>query len=137
MTTADVLRKLIRGCVDDERTLRHESRFVGVAQAEVLTRLAQEREQFVTDLERLAKREQPHDGSWSELSREAERDVWVAAAGRNSGDAITSCRDSRARTEALYDEALEGPWPHDIEGVLVAQRRRLHDEADELIELQF
>jgi small ligand-binding sensory domain FIST len=34
MTTSDVLRKLIRGCVDDERTLRHESRFVGVAQAQ-------------------------------------------------------------------------------------------------------
>jgi hypothetical protein len=137
MTTSDVLRKLIRGCVDDERTLRHESRFVGVEQAEALARLAHEREQFVTDLERLANREQPHDGSWSELSREAERDVWVAAAGRHSGDAITSCRDSRARTEALYDEALEASWPDEIQGVLSAQRRRLHDEADELIKLQF
>jgi hypothetical protein len=137
MTTSDVLRKLTRACVDDGRTLRHESRFVGAAQAEALARLAHEREQFVTELERLAKGEQPHDGSWSELSREAERDVWVAAAGHNSGDAIASCRHSRARTEALYDEALQGSWPDEIQRVLAAQRRRLHEEADELNKLQF
>jgi hypothetical protein len=137
MTTSDVLRKLIRACVDDGRTLRHESKFVGAAQAEALARLVREREQFATDLERLAKREQPHDGSWSELSREVERDVWVAAAGRNSGDAITSCRHSRARTEALYDEALQASWPGEIQHVLAEQRRRLHEEADELNKLQF
>jgi hypothetical protein len=137
MATSDVLRKLIRACVDDERTLRHESTCVGDARAEALSRLAREREQFVTDLERLAKREQPHDGSWSELSREAERDVWVAAAGRNSGDAITSCRHSHARTQALYDEALQTSWPEEIQRVLAEQRRRLHNEADELIKLQF
>lgn len=137
MTTCDVLRKLIRACVDDGRTLRHESKFVDAGRAEALTRLARERELFVTDLERLAKREQPHGGSWSELSREAERNVWVAAAGRNTGDAITSCRHSRARTEALYDEALQASWPDEIQRVLAEQRRRLHDEADELIQLQF
>jgi len=137
MTTSDVLRKLIRGCVDDGRTLRHESGFVGVVRAEVLARLAREREQFATDLERLANRAQPHDGSWTELSREAERDIWVAAAGRNSGDAIRCCRHSLARTEALYDEALRASLPDEIERVLAEQRRRLHDEADELLELQF
>ena len=137
MTTSDVLRKLIRACVDDERTLSHESRFVGEARAQVLARLAHERKQFVTVLERLANRKQPHDGSWSELSREAERDVWVAAAGRNSGDAIRSCRHSRARTEALYDKALQASWPEEIQRVLAEQRRCLHDEADELIKLQF
>ena len=124
MTTSDVLRKLIRSCVDDGRTLRHESKFVDGPRAEALTRLAREREQFVADLERLAQREQPHDGSWSELSREAEREVWVAAAGRNNGDAITSCRHSRAGTEALYDEALLGSWPDETQQVLAAHRRR-------------
>jgi hypothetical protein len=137
MTTTDVLRKLIRACVDDGRTLRHESKFVDPGRVEALTRLARERDQFVADLERLAKREQPHDGSWSELSREAERDVWAAAAGRNNGDAITSCRHSRARTEALYDEALQASWPDEIQRVLAAQRRCLHEEADELNKLQF
>lgn len=137
MTTTNALQKLIRACVDDGRTLRHESKFVGGLRAAALTRLARERELFVTDLERLAKREQPHDGSWSELAREAERDVWVAAAGRNSGDAITSCRQSRARTEALYDRALQGSWPEEMRSVLAEQHRRLHDEADELIRLQF
>jgi hypothetical protein len=86
--------------VDDECTLRHESTLVDVGRAETLTRLARERGQFVADLERLAEREMPRDGSWSELSREGKRNVWVAAAGRNSGDAIMSCRQSRARTEA-------------------------------------
>jgi hypothetical protein len=68
MATSDVLRKPAR--VDDERTLRHESTCADDARAEALARLARER--LVTDLERLAKREQPHDGSWNELSRETE-----------------------------------------------------------------
>ena len=79
----------------------------------------------------------PHDGSWSELSREARRDVWVAAAGRNSGDAIRSCRQSRARTEERYDKALRSSWPDEIQHLLAAQQRCLHDEADELAKLQF
>ena len=137
MMTSDVLRRLVRACVDDGRTLRHESKLVDQVRAQALMRLAGEREQFVTDLERLAGREQPHDGSWGELSREARRNVWVAAAGRNSGDAITSCRHSRARTESVYDEALQASWPDEVKRVLAAQRRRLHDEADELIQLQF
>lgn len=137
MVTADVLRKLIRACVDDGCTLRHESKLVDHVRAEVLTRLAREREQFVMDLARLAKCEQPHAGSWGELSREARRNVWVTAAGHNSRDAIASCRHSRARTEAVYDEAMQASWPEEIQRALEAQRRRLHDEADELIQLQF
>jgi hypothetical protein len=137
MMTSDLLRRLIRACVDDGRTLRHESKLVDEVRAEALMRLAREREQFVMDLERLAKCEQPHDGSWGELSRETRRNVWVAAAGRNSGDAITSCRRSRARTEAVYDEALQASWPDEIQRVLAAQRHRVHGEADELIQLQF
>jgi hypothetical protein len=137
MKTSQVLRKLIRACVDDERTLLHERKFVDAERGEALTRLAREREQFVADLERLAGRRQPHDGSWRELSREVERGVWVAAAGRNVGDAIASCRHSRARTEALYDEALQASWPDEIQCLLAAQRGRLHDEADQLNKLQF
>jgi hypothetical protein len=109
---------------------------VDAARAETLMQLAREREQFVSELERLAECQQPHDGSWSELVREAERNIWVSAAGRNSGDAITSCRHSRARTEALYDEALQSSsWPDETQRVLTAQRRRIHDEADELNKL--
>jgi hypothetical protein len=135
MATSDVLRRLIRACIDDWRTLGHESQFVDAARAETLTQLAREREQFVSDLERLAECQQPHDGSWSELVREAERNIWVSAAGRNIGDAITSCRHSRARTEALYDEALQSSWPDEMQRVLTAQRRRIHDEADDLNKL--
>ena len=137
MTPARALRKLIRACVDDEHTLRHESRLVDATRAEALTRLAVEREKFVADLVRVAECDQPHDGSWSEISREAGRTIWVTAAGRNNGDAIASCRHSRARTEALYDEALQGSWPDAVQRMLAAQRGRLHDEAHELDELQF
>jgi hypothetical protein len=137
MNTSNALRKLIRACVDDACALRHESTLVDAGRAEALTRMAREREQFVADLERLAERQLPHDGSWSELSREAKRNVWLAAAGRNSGDAIRSCRRSRARTETRYDEALQLSWPDDTQRVLAAQQRRLHDEGDELVRLQF
>jgi hypothetical protein len=71
MHTSKVFEKLIRACVDDECTLRHESTLVDAGCAEALTRLAREREQFVADLVRLAECELPHDGSWSALSREA------------------------------------------------------------------
>jgi hypothetical protein len=136
MKTDDVLGKLIRGCVDDECTLRHEFRLVDGRCAEALARLAHEREQFVEQLERLGGSQQPHEGSWAELSREARRSLWVTAAGRNNGDAIATCRHSRARTEALYDEALQAPWPEDTRRVIEAQRQRLHDEAVELDQLQ-
>ena len=138
MKPTEVLRKLIRTCVDDERTLLHERKFVDAGRAETLTRLAREREQFVGDLERLGEGS-PHgpNGSWTELLREAGRTIWVAAAGRNNGDAIATCRHSRARTEARYDDAMQGPLPDEIRSVLAEQRRRVHDEADELSQLQF
>jgi hypothetical protein len=137
METTDLLRKLIRACVDDERTLRHESTFVDAPRAETLTRLAHERGQFVSALERLGQHDEPHDGSWTELSREAGRDLRVTMGGRNSTDAITACRHSRARTEAAYDEALKASWPGEIVRVLTSQRGCLRDETGELDELQF
>lgn len=137
MVTPDVLRKLIRACVDDECTLLHESKLVDAGRATTLARLARERQQFIAELERFEECEESHDGSWRELSREAKRSVWVTAAGRNRSDAITSCRRSRARTEASYDEALQSSWPEEIQRVLAAQWRRLHDEADELAKLEF
>jgi hypothetical protein len=137
MKTSNAIRKLIRACVDDERTLRHECKFVDAGRAETLTRLACERGQFVADLERLGEGAQSHKRSWAELSREVARDIWVAAAGRNNGDAISTCRHSRARTEAHYDEALQRFWPDEVLRVLEAQRRRLLDDADVLTKLQF
>jgi hypothetical protein len=135
---ADVLRKLIRACVDDERTILHERKFVDARRAQTLARLARERAQFVADLERLAERlPRRPSGSWAELLREVARDVWVVAAGLNNGDAIATWRNARVRTEARYDRAMERPWPDEIRRVLMAQRRRLHDETDELNQLQF
>jgi hypothetical protein len=137
METNTLLRNLIRACVDDERTLQHESKFVDATRAAALTRLARERGQFIAELERLGPHEEPHDGSWRELSRELGRDLRVTAGGRNSTDAITACRHSRARTETVYDEAMLAPWPDEIARVLRAQRGSLRDETGELDRLQF
>ena len=137
MKTSNVLMKLVRACVDDERTLLHESRFVDARRASTLTRLAREREQFVADLERFGARgPRRTNGSWAELVREAGRNVWVAAAGRNSGDAIASCRHSLARTEALYDQAMHESLPDEVGRVLAGHWSCLHEEASELDQLR-
>lgn len=142
MKTSDVLQRLVQACVDDERTLLHESKFVDAQRASALTRLAREREQFIAELERVgALASRRSRGSWAELAREAGRDVWVAAAGRNKGDAITICRHSRARTEARYYDAMHAPLneplPDETGRLLAEHWRRLHDEASELDQLQF
>jgi len=137
METADVLRQLIRACVDDERTLQHERGFLDGYRSVALTRMARERQQFVVDLEALAVPGQSKPGgSWAELLREVGRNVQVAAAGRNNGDAIATCRHSRQRTEACYDRALQTSWPTEMQRVLESQQGRLHEEADELNRLQ-
>ena len=137
MNPADTFRKLIHACVDDERTLRHESTVVSTRHADTLTRLASQRAQFVAALEQIQASGQPHDGSWGELSREAARDVWVAAAGRNEGDAITACRHSSTRTAAVYDEAMLLPWQGETLSVLSAQQRSLRDDAELLNKLEY
>ncbi len=138
MKPPELLRKLIRACVDDERTLQHERRFVDAGRAETFTRLARERSQFVEELERLGGRAPSRpNGSWAELLREAGREVWVAAAGRNNGDAVAACRHSRARTQARYDSAMQGSLPDEIRRALGEQLRRIRAEAHELIRLQF
>ena len=138
MKTADPLRALISACIDDARTLRHETKFVDAIRASTLTQLASEREAFVASLELLGERGQRRPGgSWAELLREARRDAWTSAAGSNVGDAIASCRRSHARTESRYDEILRAPLTAEIKVVLTEQRRLLRDEANRLNQLQF
>ena len=134
MKTAHLLRRVIRACVDDERTLQHEQRFVDDARRSgTLGRLVRERRQFLQDLTKLAAPGQSGPtGSWAELLREVGRSLQVAAGGRNSKDAIASCRHSRARTEASYDRALEASWPAETQRVLEFQRGRLQEETREL-----
>jgi hypothetical protein len=136
MKTTAVIHKLIRACVDDERTLRHESRFVDPARAATLMKLAAEREQFVTELEPFEGTASSRVGSMAELSREVGRDLWVTAGGPNIGDAITACRHSRARTEAAYEHALREYLPDPVLDVLTEQRGRLHDEIAVLDQLR-
>jgi hypothetical protein len=135
---AQLLRKLMRACVDDERTLRHEHGFVDGERGTVLARLARERRQFVLDLEALAAPGQSElSGSWGELMREVGRNLQVAAAGKNGSDAIATCRHSRRRTEDCYDRALRRPCSDEMSRVLESHRARLHEEADALRRIQF
>lgn len=88
MKSSDVLLKLICACVDDERTLKHELKFVDAGRAGTLEGLARERQSFVANLEPLVGPGKfQWDGSWAELLREAGRNAEVAAAGRNSPEA--------------------------------------------------
>jgi hypothetical protein len=138
MQNSTVLRQLISACVDEERTLRHERKFVSAEGAETFTRMASERAQFASELKRLGDTSRSNPGaSWAEFLREAGRSLWVSAAGRNNGDAVRSCRHSRARTEGRYDAAMQRPWSDETRNVLVEQRRRIHEETDELSRLQF
>lgn len=125
----------MRACVDDKRILEHESKLSNERCAPTLERLAREREQFISALER-AGSPRPQ-ASWMELLRETSRDVWVSASGRNTGDAVATCRHSRARTEQSYDDAMEESWPTEMRLLLEAQRTRIHDEAAELNRIQF
>ena len=138
MKIGRALRMLIGACLDDERMLRHELKFVGTVRAEALGRLAKERGEFVAELRRLANptRDRPN-GSWTEMLREGMRSLWVGAAGYNSGDAIASCRRSHARTEARYEQALRTSWSDEMQRVVVRQSGRIHTEAHELVRLQF
>ena len=138
MKTTDVLRRLVRACVDDEHTLRHECYFVDAGRVATLTRLAREREEFAADLEGLYDPGQRRPtGSWRELLREAGRNVWVFAAGRNTGDAVGACRRSCARTAARYDQAMQAPLSDEIRRALSPHQYRLQDEIGELTHLQY
>ncbi len=138
MKTPSLLGTVIRACVDDERTLQSERRFVDDGRAATLTRLATERGRFVTDLAQLTQSARlPRSSSWAELLREGVRGVWVMAAGRNSGDAIASCRRSLARTEDRYDKALQEPLPLAVRSVLALQRSRLRETEGELNRIRF
>jgi hypothetical protein len=138
MTTPTLLDTVIRACVDDERTLQNERRFVDDWRAATLTRLASERDRFVADLEQLAASPTPRpSASWAELLREGMRGVWVTAAGQNCGDAIASCCRSRTRTEDCYDSAMQAAMPDAVRFVLAGQRSRLHEAEGELNRIRF
>lgn len=133
MNEENTIRGLIRACVDDQRTLLHESKRVGGTLGTTLGKFAHERGDFMTELERLAKRPgRRPSGSLAEHVREAARAIWVLGCGPNQGDAIASCRHSRARTQAHYDQAMRREWPAATRDVLAEHSRRLDGEGQQL-----
>jgi hypothetical protein len=133
--SSNAIAKVIESCLDDERTLARESRHVDADRGAVLTQLANERRRFVGELERLSP--QHGRGSWGALRRELAGDLWLRAAGPNTGDAVEACRRSQHRTEVRYDRALELDWPPDVRTLLAAQHERIHAARYRLAELEY
>jgi hypothetical protein len=134
------LERLIGACIDDERTLRHESRFVGPGRRAELLRLAFERQQFADELRILSEGRRGGSragGSFWERLREFARSLRVVAGGPNSGDAIAACRRSGDRTEAHYARAIAWTWSEHVVPTLLAQRSRMREQHDELLAMQF
>ncbi len=131
------LRRLIIGCLDDERALHYESSHVDLTRQLVLSRLADERAHFADELRTLADPGVRASASWLGRVREWFRMVWVLARGCNSGDAIAVCRRSGSRTEALYSKAIKRQWSEPILPTLLEQRDRIRHSAAELSLLQY
>lgn len=135
MDTTNAIAKVIESCMDDERTLMHESKVVGSERGAALAQLADERRQFIERLEPFAPRH--GRGSWGALRRELAGDLWARAAGPNTGDAIVLCRRSQHRTEVCYGRALELEWPADIRALLASQLERVSAARFELAQLEY
>jgi len=138
MNTSKEIAKLIDACLDDERMLEHESRFVSPERARVLRVLAAERGRFIDELRGVGGiRDTREHGSWRELGRELSRDLRVALGLGNGGDAIAACRRSCKRTEARFERALDLPWPTPSRAVIEGQHARIHATRDELSAVEF
>lgn len=131
------LQQLIGACLDDERTLDHESGLVDDDRRIVLSRLAGERARFAERLQTLGEPGVRATATWFGLVRELVRNFRVIAGGPNNGDAIAECRRSRNRTEALYEKAIRRPWSQPILPALIEQRDRIRYQRGELLALQF
>jgi uncharacterized protein (TIGR02284 family) len=139
MRSSNVLQTLIESSRDNERMLRHESGFVDTSRRATLTRLADERETTVEQLQAVHRsgRRGGVSGSWIELLRELRRSLRVALGGRNSGDAVAACRHSMNRAEALYDRAVRLPLSKEMLDLILQQRNRVRHANVELMAIQF
>lgn len=139
MKTPSAIAKVIESCLDDERTLLHESKLVDEKRSAVLTRLADERHRFSEELERLSGRPvaRGNPGSWTELVRELGNRLYVGTWGRNTGDAIQVCRRSQHRTDLRYESALKLEWPSELAAALVKQHERVHAAGQELSSIEY
>jgi hypothetical protein len=144
MTKSTAIRQLIGACIDDEFTLKHESRLVDARRRGVLTRLAQERARSIDELRaargdtRIARSEErPDSRSWGERLREFIRSLRVFAGGPDSGDAVAECRRSRDRTESAYFRAGSLPWAKEGLALLRVHEDHLERARSALIAIQF
>lgn len=141
MRTSKAIDRVIDACIDDERMLEHESRFVRGHRRDLLARLAVEQAVFVGRLQGLGfgrgGDRLSHPRSWTELAREVGRLLRVIAGGRSDSDSVAACRRSCIRTEAPFDKALELPWPGAVREALVEQRAHLDGARNALIAIQY
>lgn len=135
MHPSNALAKIIQACLDDRKTLLDECRNVDPSGQAFLMRLAQEREEFVQQLEPLCPG--PAKTSWGESLRLLRNHAFERAAGHNLGDSIAACKRSQDRTTAEYEKAFELDLPSDVRTLLRSQYERIRAEREELTRLEF
>lgn len=141
MRLLGAIRRLVRACRNDERTLRFEGDFVRSRERRALLgEIAAERADFVRALEELeppAGAHRPEGSPFAAVGR-----VGRAMRGhlgvRTDGDAVAHCRGSLGRTAALYERvlALPGIDPRML-SLLNDQHARVADEHRQLAYAQF
>jgi len=122
------VERLIRGCVDDERMLQCAARYVDEARGSALEQLADERLFFIRTLStsgRTLHHEPRARGSAGGMFRVLLLEARTLAAGRNTGDALSACRQSQGRLEHLFTSALDREWSHELLDVITGQQQRI------------
>jgi hypothetical protein len=131
---------LIRACVDDERMLVCAARYVDEARGSALEQLADERLIFIHTLStsgRTLHHEPRATGSAGGALRVLLLQAWALAAGRNTGDALSACRQSQGRLERVFTSALDREWSHELLDVITGQQHRICAARGRLIGIQY
>jgi hypothetical protein len=137
MRSSHAIDRLINASVDDKCMLEHESRAVHGHRREVLERLAEEQTRSIAQLTRLSPSDRAEGGSLIELGREVGRTLRGMFGCSTDGDSVSACRQSCRRTEALFDEALDLPWPPATRATLTDARDRLDAANQTLVAIQY
>jgi uncharacterized protein (TIGR02284 family) len=135
MQVRSAIAKVIRACLDDERTLVQRSKLVDAERSELLIRMADERRRFAEELEQF--NGQGSRESWGTVARELESNLWARVVGRNTGDAVAACRRSQRRTEARYDQVLKLVLPTEVRAALMIQYKHVRAARNELTKVEY
>jgi len=141
MSHRSAYAKVLNACLDDERTLEHESRLVDEESGGTLARLARQRESFI-DVAKLAPATKesgpPHPRrSLRSTAREIFRSIRVELWGKNRGDSMAECRRANARARDSLEKALDLSWSAEILDLMLSELTNVRRERTELYRLEW